>query len=92
MTPHDEAFRAYELALERAEYARTEWKAAGSPLTLVLANGVEATHPLWRVLSEAEAFLLKARASLSVHDRRGRPLGSNSAPDRQRPKLKPVSS
>jgi hypothetical protein len=28
---------------------RAEWAKAGMPLTVVLANGVEARHPLWRV-------------------------------------------
>jgi len=91
MTPEDDAVRSYEFAHDRAEYVRAEWAKAGSPLTVVLANGVEASHPLWRTLLEAESFLLRTRTGLKSADRRGRPVGSNSAPDRQRPKLKPVS-
>jgi hypothetical protein len=91
MTPEDDAVRGYELAHDRAEYARSEWAKAGLPLVVVLANGVEAPHPLWRTLMQAESFLLRSRAGLKAADRRGRPVGSSSAPDRQRPKLKPVS-
>jgi hypothetical protein len=92
MSPEDDALRAYGLAHDRAEYVRAEWAKAGMPLTVLLANGVEARHPLWRVLLEAETSLVKARASLKSADRRGRPVGSSSAADRQRRRLKPVSS
>jgi hypothetical protein len=91
MAPQDDAVRGYELAHDRAEYARSEWAKAGSPLVVVLANGIEAPHPLWKTLLQAEGFLLRSRAGLKAADRRGRPVGSNSAPDRERPKLKRVS-
>ena len=79
----------YGLALERAELVRAEWAAAGSPLTLVQPNGVEGKHPLWSALLDAEAFLLRSRSALRAQDKRGRPPGSSSAPDR-RARLKAV--
>lgn len=91
MTPQEDAVKGYELALERAELARSEWAKAGRPLTLEQPNHVVGKHPLWMALLEAEAFLLRSRAALKAADRRGRPTGSSSAPDRAtRPKLKAV--
>lgn len=90
MNPKGDALVGYELALERAAYARAEWEKAGRPLTLVQPNGTEGKHPLWSALLEAEAFLLRSRAGLKAADRRGRPAGSGSAPDRSA-RLKAVS-
>jgi hypothetical protein len=52
--PAERARETYVLAYERALLARQEWAAAGRPLTIVLANGVETLHPLWKALREAE--------------------------------------
>lgn len=90
MTPQDDAVRGYELALERAEYTRAEWLANGKPLTLDFANGSSGRHPLWVALQEAEAFLIRSRTALKAADRRGRPAGSSSAPDRVKPRLRSV--
>lgn len=92
MNPQDDAVRGYELALERALYARSEWEVGGRPLTLVQPNGTEGKHPLWSALLEAEAFLIRSRSSLKAADRRGRPAGSSSSPDRVKPKLRAVGS
>jgi len=88
--PREDAITGYELALKRAEYVRSEWESAGEPLTLTQTNGVEGKHPLWSALLEAESFLLRARAALKAADRRGRPTGSSSSPDRRPSKLRAV--
>lgn len=78
----DDAVLGYELALERAEFARERWRKARRPLTLKQTNGTVGKHPLWQTLLEAETFLLRSRAALKSAERRGRPTGTSSAPDR----------
>lgn len=77
-----DAVRGYELAMERLEHVRAEWVDRGRPLTVDHPNGVKSPDPLWKVLQEAEAFAIRARAALRASDRKGRPTGSVSAPDR----------
>lgn len=85
-----DAVVGYELAMERLEHVRAEWVDRGRPLTVEHHNGVSSPDPLWKVLQDAEAFALRARAALRVRDRKGRPAGASSAPDRGA-KLRAVS-
>ena len=50
-----DAVAAYERAAELAAYARAEWEALGSPLTLTRPSGVIRPHPLVAIVLDCEA-------------------------------------
>lgn len=82
----DDAQERYADARDRAIAARKAWHDAGGPLTDELPNGIVRPHPLLKVLQDAEKHADSLMKSLgSRASKGGRPVGAQSAPDREAP-------
>lgn len=86
------ALERYEAAQQRAVDARKAWEDDGAHFTIEYVNGLEGVHPLLKVLMDAEKHADMLMKSLSQRAMKaGRPVGAQSAPDRQEtPRLRAV--
>ncbi len=67
--PSARALEAYDLAYERVVFARKEWLAQGSPLTVEHKHGPVGVHPLWKALREAEQDAARRLETVRVKHR-----------------------
>jgi hypothetical protein len=87
------AVRRYVLAVDTAEYARSAWEAQDRPMRDTFANGMAGVHPILKAYEQAEAQAARFADALGLTPasakrinpgrQPGRPVGSNSAPDRK---------
>lgn len=87
------AVERFARAVDMSSRLWAEWVELGRPLLLEAPNGVRYPHPLIKLYREWAADAAAASKAVLLdpsqvkHSRPGRPLGSTSAPDRQRPGL-----
>jgi hypothetical protein len=87
----------YARAVAFADQVRSEWVAAGSPLTTAGGHSgrVVVPHPLALMLMSAEKDANRFLSACGRPGREGRPVGHHTAPDRRprgRGKLKAVKA
>ena len=95
------AVARYARAVDVAGRARAEWEGEGRPIVARNPNGASGVHPLLKAMMDweraagdrgAELGLTPASAKRIWPQRgRGRPVGSNSAPDRRLPPLELIA-
>jgi hypothetical protein len=66
---HQDALQRYQDALARAKLAAEAWHEAGMPLTLTHVNRLVGTHPLLKILTDAELHADKLRSALRAEER-----------------------
>ena len=69
----DEALGRYEAAQDRAKLAIKAWEDADQPLTVLLANGIEAAAPLLKIVIECERHAHRLFVGLPRTRRMGKP-------------------
>ena len=82
----------YEAARDRLDAIRSTWEAEGRPLTGAGSTGQSVEDALCKLLRDTERHVFQLGQALREKRQPGRPMGSNSAPDRKSsgepPKLK----
>jgi len=92
-----ESAMRYAEAVDMLTLAKEAWITAGRPMVMERGSGGMAEHPLMVAIARWHNEVAKAGRALKLEPREatknakpGRPIGSGSAPDRQRPKAKPL--